>query len=159
ATALAAISAASSVPVYGALDALVGRGVVGGFVVDSAGMGRALARMALQIVHGTPVAALPPTEGPPVATFDARQLRRRQIDEERLPSGSVVQFRESSLWQTHRQSVIGAVAVLIGQLVLIAGLLVQRERRRRAEENLRRSEERYRGVVDTQSELICRYTP
>jgi PAS domain S-box-containing protein len=49
--------------------------------------------------------------------------------------------------------------VLMVQLGLIVGLIVQRMRRRHAEEALRTNEERYRSVVDTQSDLICRFLP
>jgi PAS domain S-box-containing protein len=49
--------------------------------------------------------------------------------------------------------------VFIVQLALIVGLVAQRIRWRRAEEALRTNEERYRSVVDTQSELICRFLP
>ncbi|HET6960251.1 MAG TPA: PAS domain S-box protein [Vicinamibacterales bacterium] len=49
--------------------------------------------------------------------------------------------------------------VFVVQLVLIVGLVAQRVRWRRAEEALRTNEERYRSVVDTQSELICRFLP
>jgi PAS domain S-box-containing protein len=48
---------------------------------------------------------------------------------------------------------------LILQSVLIFALLLQGRRRRLAEESLRESEERYRNVVETQTELICRYLP
>ena len=50
-----------------------------------------------------------------------------------------------------------AVVIFTAQLGLIVGLLVQRELRRRAEEESRKSDERYRSVVDAQSDLICRY--
>src|SRR4051794_25622806 len=55
--------------------------------------------------------------------------------------------------------VIGGLIVFSAQLALIVGLILQRMRRRRAEEALRRNEERYRSVVHTQSELICRFLP
>ena len=41
----------------------------------------------------------------------------------------------------------------------IVAVLLQARRRRQAEESLRESEERYRNVVETQTELICRYLP
>ena len=51
-------------------------------------------------------------------------------------------------------------AIVIGvQLALLIGLLAHRARRRRTEELMRASEERYRSVVETQSEMICRFLP
>ncbi|MDJ0656162.1 MAG: PAS domain S-box protein [Xanthomonadales bacterium] len=51
------------------------------------------------------------------------------------------------------------VAVDVGKRRLVRGSLVDISRRQRAEEALRRSEERYRGVVETQQELLMRWTP
>jgi PAS domain S-box-containing protein len=45
------------------------------------------------------------------------------------------------------------------QLILIVALLLQRRRRCLAEEEILTSEKRYRSVVDTQTELICRFLP
>ena len=51
------------------------------------------------------------------------------------------------------------IAVVMLQSVFIVALLLQARRRRRAEESLRESEERYRDVVEAQTDLICRYLP
>ena len=67
--------------------------------------------------------------------------------------------RPTAFWSEHKQYVVGASAVLIAQLALVVGLLVQRTRRQRAERALSESEERYRIVVETQTELICRFLP
>jgi PAS domain S-box-containing protein len=60
---------------------------------------------------------------------------------------------------SYRPYVIGGVLLITAQFGLIAMLLEERVRRRRAEQQSRTNEERYRSVVDTQSELICRYLP
>lgn len=65
----------------------------------------------------------------------------------------------ASAFELSRWFVIGGLLVFIAQLGLIAGLIAQRVRRRRAEQALRTNEERYRSVVDTQSDLICRFLP
>jgi PAS domain S-box-containing protein len=68
-------------------------------------------------------------------------------------------FRPQSLFEQSRRYVVGDLLVIAVQLALIVGLLVQRLRRRRAEEETRKSEQRYRSVVDAQSDLICRFLP
>jgi PAS domain S-box-containing protein len=90
---------------------------------------------------------------------DWRQLRRWGLDEKRLPPGTIVRFQEPSLWQQYRREILAVIAVVLLQSAFIAALLLQARRRRRAEESLRDSQERYRNVVETQTELICRYLP
>jgi PAS domain S-box-containing protein len=54
---------------------------------------------------------------------------------------------------------VAVIAIVLLQSGFIVALLLQRRRRRHAEDSLRESEERYRNVVETQTELICRYLP
>src|SRR5262249_28366262 len=49
--------------------------------------------------------------------------------------------------------------VMVSLLALIGAVLAQRRRRQRAERALEQSERWYRGVLDTQTELICRFRP
>jgi PAS domain S-box-containing protein len=50
-----------------------------------------------------------------------------------------------------------AAAAVLFQAALIVGLLLQRRRRVRSESALRISEERYREVVESQSDMVCRF--
>lgn len=63
------------------------------------------------------------------------------------------------LWMDHASAVIISVLVILGQAALISALLVSRARGRRSEQCLRISEERYREVVESQSDMVCRYLP
>src|SRR6476660_2130201 len=82
-----------------------------------------------------------------------------------LPAFALAQSIPSSIdrppvfWNDYKLYVVGASALFVAQMALIAGLLVQRQRRRRAERALRESQDRYRNVVETQTELICRFLP
>ena len=57
----------------------------------------------------------------------------------------------------HKWRIVGAVALIILQALLIIWLVINRAKRRKAEQASTLSEERYRNVVETQAELICRY--
>lgn len=65
----------------------------------------------------------------------------------------------SSLWSDHPVAVVVGGAAILLQAALISTLLIHRAKRLRVEEALRVSEERYRAVVDSQSEMVCRYRP
>ena len=46
-------------------------------------------------------------------------------------------YRDPSLWEQHPRLILATVAVVAVQLVLIVGSIVQRSRRKRAEERFR----------------------
>ena len=91
--------------------------------------------------------------------LDWQQLQRWGIAESRIPAGSIVLFRPQSFIDLYGGYVAGGVAVFTAQLMLIVGLLAQRARRRRAEDNARTNARRYQSVVDAQSDMICRFLP
>lgn len=86
-------------------------------------------------------------------------MQRWGISESDLPLGSVVLFREFTFWELYNWRILGVGALILLQTSLIAGLLIERARRSEAAHGLSESEERYRNVVQTQTELICRYLP
>jgi C4-dicarboxylate-specific signal transduction histidine kinase len=60
-------------------------------------------------------------------------LRRWGIAESRLPPGSIVQFREPTVWEQYRWQIMLAGAIMLAQTLLIAYVLFQNRRRRAAE--------------------------
>ena len=105
-------------------------------------LGVEAARIALRILRGevpASIATNPFGTSPPV--YDWRELRRWGISESRLPPGSIVQFRSPTVWEHYRWYIIGALIIIVVQGALIVGLLLQRARRRRAEAELRESQE------------------
>jgi signal transduction histidine kinase len=83
-----------------------------------------------------------------VHQVDWRQLRRWGISEGRVPAGTLIRFREESIWDRYRVYVLGAGALLLAQAMLIAGLLLQRARRRQAEEAVRCGQAKLRASYD-----------
>ena len=132
----------STAPVYGVLETYLGQGIVGGAFPNfdsswkaggrggSTDTGRREAREVLRC-----------NLRPAVASVDWRELRRWGLNESRLPPGSVVRFRSPSVWEQYRWYIIGALAIIAVQAALIVGLLLHRARRRRAEAELRESQE------------------
>jgi PAS domain S-box-containing protein len=156
---LSVIANAASVPVYAMAGSWLGAGSVGGYAVDLEDIGRRTGEIVLKIAAGARASDIPVTEVETQARFDWRQLRRWGIREAQLPPGSRVLFRAPTFWEQYGRYAIATLAVIAGQLFLIVGLLLQRRYRKRAEDRLRQSEMRYRNVVETQTELICRFLP
>jgi signal transduction histidine kinase len=128
------ISRVSNAPVYSTDDAELGLGIVGGSLYDMAPVGAAAGAMVRRLLAGEPLSSIPmQILNPNANAFDARQLARWGIDERRLPAGSVVRFRPPSLWRDYRRQVLAGVAIVIVQMLLIAGLVYERRARQRAE--------------------------
>lgn len=78
--------------------------------------------------------------------FDWRQLKRWDISEDKLPAGSVVRFREVSVWDRYRRHIIGITFFCFLEALLIVVLLIQRVRRSRAEQEISRSEAKFEAI-------------
>ena len=125
---------AARVPAFTVFGSHIGGGAVGGSVVDYEEMGREAGALPLRLARGEPMPPAPTrSQASGVPTFDWRQLRRWHLDEARLPAGSRVLYRRPTLWAQYGWYVAIAVALLAAQTVLIAGLLLERQRRRRAQ--------------------------
>jgi signal transduction histidine kinase/ABC-type uncharacterized transport system substrate-binding protein len=128
------VSEAAAVAVYGLLEPQVGRGIVGGWVSSPTALAEQAARLALRVLAGEN--PRPAASSATVSMFDWRQLQRWRLDEERLPAGSVVRFREPSAWERHRWWIVVGTTLIVLQSTLIAALLVHRALRRRAQRAL-----------------------
>jgi signal transduction histidine kinase len=126
----------ATAPIFGIGDYQLGRGIVGGPLMQTSVLGREAAEAALRILRGeTPGESINPppvTFGSPM--YDWRELQRWDISEARLPVGSIVQFRERTVWDQYRLQIIGALAVVCFQAALIGGLLFERQARKHAAE-------------------------
>jgi signal transduction histidine kinase len=133
------VAAAATAPTYGFFPTYFGRGVVGGYMNSFEAVGKQTAMLAARILGGASLDEVRSNASPKGAYLvDWRQLRRWGLEESRLPSGSIVQFREPSIWSTYRWQIAAAAVVLVAQTVLIAALIVQRRRRRTAEIEVQR---------------------
>jgi PAS domain S-box-containing protein len=139
---LSLIASEAKVPIYVA-GTYVGNGPVGGYVVNAYECGNQAGQLALRIMNGDQPKDLPVVEVPSVPTFDWRQLRRWGIDENRLPSRSEIHFKEQTVFEHYKWRILGALALCLLQSFFIAGLLIERRRRRLAQEALRGSQQRY----------------
>ena len=129
---LRAMSEVSAAPIYGLFETYVGSGVAAGSMEFYADRGRLVA----QLVRGT-VEGKPPAQAissvPSRCVADARALKRWKLDERRLPDGCDIRFVERPAWRQYLWQIMLALAVLVGQSLLIIALFAQRRRRRMAE--------------------------
>jgi signal transduction histidine kinase len=131
--ALAHIAKTANVPVYALAASHLGTGIVGGWVADQAALSEATADIAVQVLRGARVQDIPVRQLTPVPMVDWRAVRRWGIAEGRLPAGTIVRYREPTMWDAYKWRIVGAAALCVAEALLIVALLVQGERRRRAE--------------------------
>jgi C4-dicarboxylate-specific signal transduction histidine kinase len=90
--------------------------------------------IALRVLSGeSPAAIAPVVVGHNPAMFDWRQLKRWGVEESALPPGSIVRFKERSLWDQFRWWIVGSFAFVCGMLLLVFMLASNLVRRKRAE--------------------------
>ena len=132
----------TNAPVYVMTGTAVGTGAVGGAVVNIESFAKRAGVLARLILTGTDARSLPfEVRTDSVFTFDWRALQRWGIPESRLPPGSTVRFRPTSIWEHYRWYVVGALVIIALQAVMIADLLLGHRRRRRMEAVLRENQQ------------------
>jgi signal transduction histidine kinase len=132
--ALALVAEVANRPIVIDHETRLGHGGTGGFVLEAAPIGEATARIALRLLNGENASSIPVTAGEFVKpVFDWRELKRWNVPEDRLPSGSEIRFREPGLWERYRLQIVGILAAFLLQAALIGWLIHEIGRRHRAE--------------------------
>jgi signal transduction histidine kinase len=130
---------ASNAPIFGYEDSHFGTGLVGGPMLSVSDTSRRTVDAAARILSGDAAPSLPTTAlGYALPRFDWRELQRWGIKEANLPARSQIDFLEPSFWSQHRWTVVGIASGVLVQALMIAALLLERFRRRRAEAASRR---------------------
>lgn len=124
----------ANAPLFGVFETQLGKGVVGGPLVDLEEMGRNTAKVATRILHGeVPGSLRIPVQLMRAPEFDWRELRQWGIGESRLPAGSVVRFRQPGLWERYWWLFCGGILFVAVEGALIVGLLINRAKRQQGE--------------------------
>ena len=128
------IAAASNSPVFGMSDTYLGRGIVGGQVVSFEEQGKIAARDIVEILGGKPPRDIPIVHAPSTYLFDWRELQRWKLDESKLPAGSAILFREPSVWQQYKRTLLIGLLIIVSLGLLIVYLLFERKQLKQARE-------------------------
>jgi len=125
--ALEALNAATRVPIFGLASTQLGHGIVGGALLDLDRHGADLGREAARLLAGGRPQRVLTASAPAV---DWRELQWHAVPPAALPAGTVIAFREPSLWERERGKILFVGFVGVGQTALIFALvrIVQRRR-------------------------------
>ena len=146
--ALQRLHAVANAPINGLYNNQLGLGIVGGRLNQGELQGVESASIAIRVLRGEPISNFPPkvigTVGP---RYDWRELQRWNISEDRLPPGSVIVFRQPTMWEQYIWYIIVALSIIAVQATMIGNLLLHRARRRRAEADLKESYDRTQDLA------------
>jgi signal transduction histidine kinase len=130
-TALPLVVQAANAPVFGMSDTYLGRGIIGGKVINYTNQGTIAAGLLAQLLAGKKTEELPITIARNSYIFDAQQLRRWHIDESLLPAESRVLFRKTPFWENDFRHITVALLVT-GLMVSFIYIVFKQEQLRRA---------------------------
>jgi len=152
---LKAIHAVANAPINGIFQHQLGLGIVGGRLYQAELVGVESARIAMRVLGGEAPSNFPPRIIEPLKPrYDWRELQRWNISGDRLPPGSVVLFREPTIWQRHSGRVLLVMSAFLAQGLIISLLLANLVKRRRAERSLMESEARFQMAADAAPVMI-----
>jgi PAS domain S-box-containing protein len=137
---LSKMSKKANAPVFGISDTYVGHGIVGGKMASAELHGERCAEIALEILEGRPTSAVAPEYMHNPLMFDWREFQRWGLEESDLPPGSIVRFRDETLWGQYRWWVIATLTFIGLQTLLITALFHHLSLRKQAEASLAQSE-------------------
>ncbi|MFH1057964.1 MAG: ATP-binding protein [Pseudomonadota bacterium] len=124
------------VPIYGVWDFHLGRGIVGGAIVNGREEGAAAARMALAVMRGEDMARMPVVDEPAQdLAFDYPQLVRFGIDPASLPKGSRLLNGPQDFYALNKRLIwsLGAILAFLSLVTVVLSVaVVQRQRAQQA---------------------------
>lgn len=146
------LSEASQTPIYGLADLYIGHGIVGGEIITGYHQGKLAALLAQRVLAGESADNIPVIkEGATSPMFDYEQLVRFDIPEKALPKGSVILNKPYSFhdfYQAHKYKIFAVAAFFTVASVLIILLTMTLVARRKAEAQLRDSQQRLALTLD-----------
>ncbi len=151
-----AIAAAAAAPVFGVAISQVGQGVLMGTPNRGYEHSSIATQAALRILSGTSPAAVPiERDGGLSFLFDANELKRWNIPENRLPRGSRILNAPPGIWRDYWQWIVGGAVFAAFQLLVIALLVRNIARRKRVQRELRAALEAARGADAMKTRFIA----
>lgn len=162
---LQTIAAASSVPIYGGWEFNLGKGIVGGRLINLYEHGVLAAKMAVRILIGElPVMNASVTPSPNTYMFDYAEMSRFGILEKQLPPGSIVINKPPAFLWVHRVTILTLIsaALLVSLIVSFVQLVTSRKMLKIQRDDLVRHNAELEKALSTVRQLegiipICMY--
>ena len=140
----AELASASPVPIFSPNTSQLGQGFLLGKSNRGYAHGRMAGQIAARVLRGEkPGAIALQQDGGSTSLVDYRVLKKWGLSESALQPGSLLLNQPDDFpqfYKAHRVAVLSGIAFILCQSLIIAGLIVNRTRRRNAEKALRKSQ-------------------
>ena len=143
------VSAMSAVPTFALFETMMGHGAMGIAVASFSEQGREVGKILMRLADGeSPEEIGISMLSSPELIFDDRELRRFRLDPRKLPADAEILFRKRGIIETHPVAFAVGTATIAVQSLLIAALLVMRQRKVKAERKAREMEHYFATVFE-----------
>jgi len=143
------LASCAKVPIYTLNDNTLGYGVIGGNLINAKGQGKMAAQYAVRILSGESPQNLPVIKkSNNQYMFDYVQLKKFKIDTRLLPEESLIINKPQSFYTINKRLLWGGLFIVSALIVFSIFLLVNINLRKRAENDLRESEETIRQIAE-----------
>jgi signal transduction histidine kinase len=120
------VTAAANAPVFSLFDVYLNHGEVGGYLSSISEQGKVAGAMALKLLSGAKPQDIPRLKGVNIYMFDWRALKRWGLRESDLPPGSVVLFRDISVWERSKRIWASGLLIILALFLLATYLQYSR---------------------------------
>ena len=143
------IGECAGVPTLRMVEGEVGQGVLGGCAVSMYKSGELAARMAMDVMSGTPVESIELVwESPEIYCIDAAVMEEFDISLSVLPEGTELVNRKNNFFERNREALLPGGLIVAGLVLVIIWFVVDNNKRR----TLLKELEEARKIMETASQ-------
>ena len=150
------VAGKANAPVYAVYQTMMGKGALGGVVINLGSIGKQAAKIVLGLLAGAPASRYPVEHADNEIEVDWKDLQRFGLSESRLPSSAVILFRPPPLWERYRGSLIAAGVVLLLLTILLIKLGLAGKLRKRSEQSARELARRLINAQEDERRRLAR---
>ncbi|RXJ86757.1 ABC transporter substrate binding protein [Arcobacter sp. CECT 8985] len=137
------------VPIYTTSKGLLGKNIIGGYMITGFSQGKTAANLAKRILDGSNVKDMSSIyESPNNYIFDYNQIKKFNIDEKILPSGSIFLNKELSPFEIYFKEIVSTIVLFIMMIIFIIILLLNINKRKKAEIKIRKQLTFQQNLID-----------
>lgn len=150
------ISLRANAPVYSLWSALLGSGIVGGYLLSGEKVGHELGSILVNPDIVQNINAKHLNDKFHDFFYDWRQLKRWNIKENLLPSENRILFKQFTFYEMYYKEIVACSFIIVFLITFLWNRWLKKEIRERlkVEENLQKSENRFRSLSDAAFEGI-----